>query len=151
MWSQANRNTLEVADIARCGWNLIGAILSIDWDGVENQAAVNQRTLLLMKVCKCKTGCTTGRCGCEKEGQSCSEGCLCPHCSKIPDTHGKEKQIVQEDAELEIKENRGQLHTNDSQTQHFLEVLQGSSSDSDNKSVTETDNYSKRNNEMISD
>ena len=94
MWRQADRNTMQVADITSCGWNVIDGILSIDWDSNENQATVNERVLLLTKGCKCKTGCTTGRCGCQKKGQSCSEGCACLHCSNLPNTSGKEKKIV---------------------------------------------------------
>ncbi len=78
MWRQADRNTMQVADITTCGWNVTDGILSIDWDSDENQAAGNERVLLLTKGCQCKTGCTTGRCGCRKKGQSCSEGCACP-------------------------------------------------------------------------
>ena len=64
MWRQADRNTMEVAGITSCGWNLINGILSIDWDSDEIQAAVNERVLLLTKWCKRKTGCIAGRCGC---------------------------------------------------------------------------------------
>ena len=52
MWRQANRNAMAVAEITSCGWNVINGTLSIDWDSDENQAAVNERVLLLTKGCK---------------------------------------------------------------------------------------------------
>ena len=53
------------------------------WDSTENMTAIRDRVALLMKGCKCKTGCTTGRCGCHKKGQACSEGCTCMHCKNM--------------------------------------------------------------------
>ena len=61
----ADRNMMQAADIPSCGWNV--GILFIDWDSDENQAAVNERILLLTK--KCNAGCTTDRCGRWKKGQ----------------------------------------------------------------------------------
>ena len=153
MWRQADRNTMQVADITSCGWNVIDGILSIDWDSNENQATVNERVLLLTKGCKCKTGCTTGRCGCQKKGQSCSEGCACLHCSNLPNTSGKEKKIVQDTAELETEENRGQPHLSDSdrEMQNFLELLLAPTSDSESEPGSETDNESNSDTDMLSD
>lgn len=37
MWRQADRNTLQVADISTCGWNVLDGILSIDWDSDETR------------------------------------------------------------------------------------------------------------------
>ena len=153
MWRQADRNTMQVADITSCGWNVIDGILSIDWDSDENQATVNERVLLLTKGYKCKTGCTTGRCGCRKKGQSCSEGCACLHCSNLPNTSGKEKKSVQDTAELETEENRGQPHLSDSdrEMQNFLELLLAPTSDSESESGSETDNDSNSDADMLSD
>ena len=132
---------------------MINGTLSIDWDSDANQAAVNERVLLLMKGCKCKIGCITGRCGCWKKGKSCSEGCLCLHCSNIPNTSVKEKQTVQDVAEMEAEENSGQPHTRDgdSEMQHFLQSLLAPTSDSESESESETDNESNSDNEMLSD
>ena len=153
MWRQADRNTMEVAEITSYGWNVIDGILSIDCDSDENQAAVNERVLLLTKGCKCKTGCTTGRCGCRKKGQSCSEGCSCLHCSNLPNSSGKEKQTAQDVAELEAEENREQPHTSDSDSemQHFLQFLLAPTSDSESESESETDNESDSEHEILSD
>ena len=55
MWRQADRNTMELADITSYGRKVISGTLSIDWDSDENLAAVNEKVLLLTKGCKCKT------------------------------------------------------------------------------------------------
>ena len=149
MWRQADRNTMEVAEITSYGWNVIDGILSIDWDSDENQTEVNERVLLLTKGCKCKTGCVTGRCGCRKKGQSCAEGCSCLHCSNLPYTSGKEKHVAQDVAELETEENREQPHTSDSESEmeHFIQFLLAPTSDSE----SETNNESNSENELLSD
>lgn len=86
---------MQVATITNFGWNLADNVLTIDWDSAENQAAVNERVLLLTKGCHCKTGCTTGRCGCRKKGQNCTEGCSCLHCSNLPNS--QERQVNDDD------------------------------------------------------
>ena len=100
--------------------------------------------LLLTKGCKCKAGCVTGRCGCRKKGQSCTEGCSCLHY-----TSGKEKHVAQDVAELETEENREQPHTSDgeSEMEHFIQFLLAPTSDSQ----SETNNESNSENEMLSD
>ena len=95
MWRQADKNTMQVATITNFGWNLADNVLTIDWDSAENQAAVNERVLLLTKGCHCKTGCTTGRCGCRKKRQNCTEGCSCLHCSNLPNS--QERQVNDDD------------------------------------------------------
>ena len=63
--------------------------------------------LLLTKGCHCKTGCTTGRCGCRKKGQNCTEGCSCLHCSNLPNSQetqvgeDDDRQVMEIDDEME--------------------------------------------------
>ena len=45
---------------------------------------LKQRVMVLTRGCKCKTGCSTGRCGCRKKGIQCLEGCLCINCTNLP-------------------------------------------------------------------
>ena len=100
---------MQFTNIATCVWNVIDSILSIDWDSEENQAAVNERVLLLTKRCQCKSGCTTGRCGYRRKGKSCSEGCMCLHCSSLPSV-SMTKETDQDAAETD----RGQMaHVSD--------------------------------------
>ena len=83
MWRQAELNSMKLAPLTMYGWNKTDGVLSIHWDSIENMAAIRDRVALLMKGCKCKTGCTTGRCSCHKKGQACSEGCTCMHCKNM--------------------------------------------------------------------
>ena len=71
-------------------------------------------------------------------GKRASEGCLCLHCSNLPNTSGKEKQTVQDVAEME---NSGQPRTRDgdSEMQHFLQSLLAPTSDSESESESETE------------
>jgi len=108
MWRQADHNIMQLAPVTSYGWNIIDGILTMDWDSTENITAVKKRVLLLTKGCKCKTGCTTGRCGCKRKGQNCSEGCSCLHCSNLPASSDREKQTLQDTAELEMEENEVQ-------------------------------------------
>ena len=147
MWRQANKNTLEVAPITNYGWNVINDVLTIDWESDENRTAVSERVLLLTKGCRCKTGCTTGRCGCRKKGQSCTEGCSCLHCSNLPTTSGQEKQTLQDTAEVEMEENREIVTEENEELQQFLRTLfecdleSGSESEavSDSESISSDD------------
>ena len=38
---------------------------------------------LLLRGCKCVTGCKTGRCSCKKANRECAEGCQCKDCVNI--------------------------------------------------------------------
>ena len=51
--------------------------------GTSNLQAVRERVSLLLRGCKCATGCSTGRCGCKKSNRQCSEGCQCKNCSNV--------------------------------------------------------------------
>ena len=41
---------------------------------------VRERVSVLLKGCKCSTGCKNRVCGCRKKGTNCSEGCQCTNC-----------------------------------------------------------------------
>ena len=83
MWEQADRNTMTLEPITHHGWNITDEKLTVVWDTPQNIQAVRDRVKLLLRGCKCVTGCTTGRCGCKKMNQHCSEGCECKNCSNI--------------------------------------------------------------------
>ena len=83
MWEQADRNTMTFEPITHHGWNITDEKLTVLWDTPQNMQAVRDRVKLLLRGCKCVTGCTTGRCGCKKINQHCSEGCECKNCSNI--------------------------------------------------------------------
>ena len=43
MWRQADRNTMQLADLASWGWKVNNDVLYIDWDSDENQSLVRER------------------------------------------------------------------------------------------------------------
>ena len=44
------------------GWGVEDNRLSIIWDSHENVKMIRERVSVLLKGCKCVTGCATGRC-----------------------------------------------------------------------------------------
>ena len=83
MWSQADINTMVLKPLTEYGWTLKDGKLTIVWDTEDNMKAVRQRVKVLLQGCKCKTGCTTARCKCKREGEICKEGCQCFNCQNI--------------------------------------------------------------------
>ena len=67
--------------IQNYGWSFTeDGNLRVKWDSESNVATVQNRVHSLLKGCKCSTGCSTGRCGCKRRGQTCSAGCQCLNC-----------------------------------------------------------------------
>ena len=62
--------------------------------------AVQDRINVLLKGCKCITGCASKRCSCKKKGTYCSEGCECINCCNIH----VYTQHNQDDAEVALEE-----------------------------------------------
>ena len=46
-----------------------------------NMQTIRDRVNLLLRGCKCVTGCSTGRCSCRRSKRHCYEGCQCVNCS----------------------------------------------------------------------
>ena len=82
-WKHADNNTMIMEDLPNNGWRYEGAELVVDWDSQENARDVQERVDLLTKGCKCRTGCTTLRCSCQKSGSTCSVGCECVNCNNL--------------------------------------------------------------------
>ena len=80
MWAQSNKNTMVLKPITDYGWSLQNDLLHITWDTNENMQMVRERVSLLLKGCKCITGCKNMICGCRKRGTKCTEGCQCVNC-----------------------------------------------------------------------
>ena len=80
MWSQADKNNMVIEPIDQYGWTLDGNKLNILWDTPENMQSVRDRISVLLKGCKCITGCESKRCSCKKRDAHCSEGCQCINC-----------------------------------------------------------------------
>ena len=67
MWAQSNKNTMVLKPITDYGWSLENDLLHITWDTQENMQIVRERFSLLLKGCKCITGCKNMTCGCRKK------------------------------------------------------------------------------------
>ena len=80
MWAQSNKNTVVLKHITDYGWSLHNDLLHITWDTDENMQMVRERVSLLLKGCKCITGCKNMICGCRKRGTKCTEGYQCVNC-----------------------------------------------------------------------
>ena len=70
--------------------------LSTMWDSHDNIAAVHERINVLLKGCKCATGCSTKCCGCRKNEKDCSVGCGCRNC----DNYAQEEERKDTENEL---------------------------------------------------
>jgi len=90
MWRQGDKNHMDLQPITEYDWSLINNKLTALWDTVENMEAIRQKVHLLLKGCRCVTGCATRRCGCKKNNTQCSEGCQCTNCINMPETEGRE-------------------------------------------------------------
>ena len=136
MWGQADRNTMELAELTSWGWKVNNEQLSIDWDSSENLSTIKERVQLLTKGCKCKSGCGTSRCGCRRKGHHCSEGCVCQHCCNFPsdqDEHSEspaELLETQEDIYDDIETDQGLLIETEAMLDPFIDSM-SSESDSD--------------------
>lgn len=70
----------SLAEMNRFGWKRNEGKLEVIWDSPENIELVHQRVQFVLSGCRCKTGCTTRRCKCTKEGRKCGPGCRCTGC-----------------------------------------------------------------------
>ena len=66
------------------GWLKTDDGYSIDWEATETKLKIQQNLDFLSKGCKCKSGCKTKRCGCQKKDAKCGEGCECKGCVNLP-------------------------------------------------------------------
>ncbi len=83
LWEQAEEHDMQPQPISDHGWSVKNGSLTVQWDTLENLQLIRDRLHSLTKGCKCATGCTTNRCGCKKNGTTCSAGCECTNCNNI--------------------------------------------------------------------
>lgn len=57
--------------------------MEVLWDTPENVARAKQKVDYVLNGCKCKTGCHTRRCSCQKNGKNCGPGCRCIGCGNV--------------------------------------------------------------------
>ena len=73
MWGQADRNVTVLEPVTEYGWTVEDRNHCITWDTDENMKTVRERVSLLLRGCKCVTGC-------KKKDTTCTEGCQCTNC-----------------------------------------------------------------------
>ena len=92
-WQQACQNTMSLLPLQWFGWNTDGETVTVEWESEENKVKIRTRVAFLTHGCGCKTGCTTKRCKCKKEGHLCGPGCVCTHCQNLETETGNNKLI----------------------------------------------------------
>lgn len=94
MWQQAETSDVVLAPLDGNGWGKEEGTTNIIWDTPENRQEVKQRVHLLMNGCGCKSGCRSGRCGCQKRGSVCGAGCHCVNCENIEKVTQEEEDDI---------------------------------------------------------
>ena len=137
MWRQADLNNMVLQPITSYGWALTNQELCIVWDTPDNMAAIRHRVSLLLRGCKCTTGCSTGRCSCKRNKRHCYEGCQCKNCSNLPCRTEEPTQL----AELALEEEIGCRSDSDDDIEDLIDWIFGSSElmNSDNDTDNDTD------------
>ena len=133
MWRQGDKNQIVLKPLTDYGWTLSDNKLAVLWDTPENLETIRQRVHLLLKGCKCVTGCTTRRCSCKKKNTQCFEGCQCTNCLNMPITEGREDtDLVEIALEEEVTTDSTQLDTDE-----LLDWVFGAENE-DNMSMSDT-------------
>ena len=138
MWREADKNNLVLHPITNYGWTLRDGKLTIIWDTPSNLQAVRERVSLLLRGCKCATGCSTGRCGCKKSNRQCSEGCQCKNCSNVS---GRTEEAT-DLAEIAIVEELTTENTDIGEdTEELMEWVFGTELETISSDLEDEDNY----------
>ena len=89
----------------------------VTWDKEENMQAIRERLNVLLKGCKCVTGCKNRVCGCRKKDIKCSEGCQCTNC----ENYGLPPQDREDLANVALQETAQSSSTSDEEhTDEFV-------------------------------
>ena len=76
VWKQSGKIHLDLPSPTECGWE--------EEDGHLKPKLTNElpapKATRDISSCKCKTGCSNGRCSCERNHLVCTEKCLCENC-----------------------------------------------------------------------
>ncbi len=78
------------------GWYREDDKLKIQWESEKNISTVKDSIAYLTKGCRCKTGCTTRRCGCQKNGLLCGPSCHCVNCQNSGNVTTTSKEVEEE-------------------------------------------------------
>ena len=132
MWGQADRNTMVLEPITENGWRLECTNLCVVWDMEENMQTVRERVCLLLKGCKCVTGCKNRVCGCKKKQSKCTEGCQCINCENQDSQEGESDELASVALEEELHSS-GNVHLNEDEEDEFAEFVFAASCDTESE------------------
>ena len=63
------------------------------WKGRTTDLLPAPEATIAMMICRCKTGCKTGRCNCKKNKLQCTEMCLCVDCENVHESVSLEDSV----------------------------------------------------------
>ena len=120
MWGQSDKNRMTLLPLQQFGWRIDNEELTIVWDTEENIKAIHDRVDVLLKGCKCTTGCSTGRCSCKRKSSTCMEGCQCINCNNLQVKTPQERD--QDIANISIEED---MTSDTEQTEDLMDWVFG--------------------------
>ena len=93
---------------------------------------VRERVCLLLKGCKCVTGCKNRVCGCKKKQSKCTEGCQCINCENQDSQEGESDELASIALEEELHSS-GNVHLNEDEEDEFAEFVFAASCDTESE------------------
>lgn len=104
LWQQADKQLVTAPSLTDHGYSVSDdGTIGVVWDSAQNQESVADLVGELLHGCKCKTGCKTKRCKCNKGNKKCGAGCECTNCAN-PHNAGNEQEeptVENEDSDEE--------------------------------------------------
>lgn len=86
------------------GWYREDGKLKVQWESERNITSIKENVAYLTKGCRCKTGCSTRRCGCQRNSLLCGPSCHCVNCQNSTSAVNSTCKEVQEEVQEEILE-----------------------------------------------
>ena len=103
-------------------WTTENTKLCVVWDTEENMQLVRERVNLLLRGCKCVTGCKNRVCGCKRKNSNCTEGCQCINCDNevSPAEESDELSVIALEEEVQSS---GNSYLNEDEEDEFAEFV----------------------------
>ena len=79
----SNCTVLFAAALTDYGWTRENNKLAVVWELPDNIEKATASLNFIMSGCKCKTGCSTRRCSCQRKKRVCGPSCQCINCSNF--------------------------------------------------------------------
>ena len=108
--------------ITENGWTIKNTKLCVVWDREENMQLVRERVNLLLRGCKCVTGCKNRVCGCKRKNSNCTGGCQCINCDNevSPAEESDELSVIALEEEVQSS---GNSYLNEDEEDEFAEFV----------------------------